>query len=71
MAKIAIKSEILTPFGGIFPIMEHFPPSSPLQLTQHLDYRAYKRKSSFYVNSMQQTKVFFAQKKVKSVVFNT
>ena len=24
MAKIAIKSEKLTPFGGIFPIMEHF-----------------------------------------------
>ena len=24
MAKIAIKSEIMTPFGGIFPIMEHF-----------------------------------------------
>ena len=36
MAKIAIKSEKLTPFGGIFPIMEHFHPFSPLQLTQHL-----------------------------------
>lgn len=24
MAKIAIKSEKLTPFGSIFPIMEHF-----------------------------------------------
>lgn len=24
MAKIAIKSEKLTPFGGTFPIMEHF-----------------------------------------------
>ena len=24
MAKVQIKSEKLTPFGGIFPIMEHF-----------------------------------------------
>ena len=24
MAKIVVKSEKLTPFGGIFPIMEHF-----------------------------------------------
>ena len=34
MAKIAIKSEQITPFGGIFPVMEQFSPFSPLQLTQ-------------------------------------
>ena len=30
MAKVAIKSEKLTPFGGIFPIMEHLTPNSHL-----------------------------------------
>lgn len=43
MEKIAIKSEILTPFGGIFSIMEQldFKLSSTIDSTLGLSYKLY------------------------------
>ena len=54
MAKIAIKSEKLTPFGGTFPIMEHFSSllSSTIDSTHGLRCKFYGYQYSEIIRSL-------------------